>query len=57
MYLVPILGQSLMIKELLGAEPVAFAAYLLSFASTVATSLGICLIAARLLDQERVIQG
>jgi len=57
MYLVPILGQSLMIKELLGAEPVAFAAYFLSFASTVATSLGICLIAARLLDQERVIQG
>ncbi|MGB1189288.1 MAG: ABC transporter permease [Pseudomonadales bacterium] len=57
MYLIPILGQSLMIKEILGAEPVAVSAYFLSLISTLAASVSICFIAARLLNQERVIQG
>ena len=57
MYFVPIFGQSLMIKEILGAETIPRLAYPAAFITTFATSLLVCWITGRLLNQERVIQS
>jgi hypothetical protein len=46
-----------MIKEILGAETIPLLAYPAAFITTFATSLLVCWITGRLLNQERVIQS
>jgi hypothetical protein len=57
MYFIPIFGQSLMIKEILGAETIPLLAYPAAFITTFAMSLLVCWFTGRLLNQERVIQS
>ncbi|MDA1206042.1 MAG: ABC transporter permease [Proteobacteria bacterium] len=57
MYFVPVFGQSIMMKEILGAEPVPLLAYPAAALPTLLAGLLVCWLTSRLLDQERVIQS
>jgi len=57
MYWIPVFGQSILMKEILGAEPVTVLAYPAAALPTLLLGLGVCWATSRLLNQERVIQS
>ncbi|MEJ6515974.1 MAG: ABC transporter permease [Pseudomonadales bacterium] len=57
MYLVPLLGQQILLSEVLGAKAVPLIAYFYSAVSGLVAGLGLVMITARLFQKETIIRG